>query len=50
MKIAKFANSLDPAEVAHYEPPHLDLHCLPVVFELSIWYGLDKTLFGIMQT
>ena len=29
MKIAEFANSVDPDEVAHYEPPHLDLHCLP---------------------
>ena len=28
MKIAKFANSIDLDEVAHYEPPHLDLHCL----------------------
>ena len=27
-KIAKFANSGDPDEVAHNEPPHLDLHCL----------------------
>ena len=22
------ANSIDPDEVAHNEPPHLDLHCL----------------------
>ena len=29
MKIAEFANSVDPDEVAHNEPPHLDLHCLP---------------------
>ena len=29
MTIAEFANSLDLAEVAHYEPPHVDLHCLP---------------------
>ena len=28
-KIAEFANSVDPNEVAHYEPPHLNLHCLP---------------------
>ena len=26
--IAKFANGVDPDEVAHNEPPHLDLHCL----------------------
>ena len=28
-KIAEFENSLDLDEVAHDEPPHLDLHCLP---------------------
>ena len=28
-KIAEFANSVDLDEVAHNEPPHLDLHCLP---------------------
>ena len=35
-KIDKFANNIlvsannvDPDEVAHDEPPHLDLHCLP---------------------
>ena len=28
-KLAEFANSVDLDEVAHYEPPHLDLHCLP---------------------
>ena len=27
-KIAEFANSVDLGEVAHNEPPHLDLHCL----------------------
>ena len=25
---AEFANSVDLDEVAHKEPPHLDLHCL----------------------
>ena len=29
MKIVEFANSVDPDEVAHNEPPHLDLHSLP---------------------
>ena len=29
MKIAEFANSVDLDEVAHPEPPHLDLYCLP---------------------
>ena len=28
-KIGEFANSVDLDEVAHDEPPHLDLHCLP---------------------
>ena len=27
MKIVEFANSVDSAEVAHHEPPHLELHC-----------------------
>ena len=26
--MAKFANEVDLDEVAHHEPPHLDLHCL----------------------
>ena len=29
MKTAESANSLDLDEVAHNEPPHLDLQCLP---------------------
>ena len=28
-KIAEFANNVDLNEVAHNEPPHPDLHCLP---------------------
>ena len=28
-KIAEFANSVDLDKVAHNEPPHLELHCLP---------------------
>ena len=28
-KIAEFANSVDPDEVVHDEPPHLHLHCFP---------------------
>ena len=31
---------VDPDEVAHHEPPHLDLHCLPFVLQISIWYSL----------
>ena len=34
MEIVEFANSIDPFEVAHNEPPHLDLHCL--YFTLSV--------------
>ena len=32
MKIVEFANSADPDGAAHYEPPHLGLHCLPTSF------------------
>ena len=28
MIITKVASSVDPDEMAHYEPSHLDLHCL----------------------
>ena len=35
-KIAEFANSVHLDEVAHNEPPHLDLHYLHSVVELSI--------------
>ena len=27
-KTAEFANSVDPDEATHNQPPHLDLHCL----------------------
>ena len=30
--VAEFANSVDPDEAAHNEPPHLDSHCLPSRF------------------
>ena len=29
MKIVELANHVDPDEVAHREPPHLGLYCLP---------------------
>ena len=32
-KLAEFANSVDLDEIAHNEPLHLDLHCLPLVCE-----------------
>ena len=41
-KIAEFANSVDLDEVAHNEPPHLDVHCLPS----SLWI-LDMIYFGL---
>ena len=28
-KVVEFANDVDQLEAAHYEPSHLDLHCLP---------------------
>ena len=31
MKTVEFMNSVDPDEVAHYEPPHLNPQCLPSV-------------------
>ena len=31
-KLVEFANSVEPDEVAHNEPPHLDLHCLSTGF------------------
>ena len=31
MKIAGFANRVDPDEVAHHEPPHQDLRCMPSI-------------------
>ena len=46
MKIVEFANSVDPDEVAHNEPPDLGLHCLPsLVFDISIRNSLDETIF-----
>ena len=30
------ANSADLDEVAHYEPPHQDLHCLQIQLFLSL--------------
>ena len=29
IKLAELANSVDFDEVAHNDPPHTDLHCLP---------------------
>ena len=35
-KMDRFANSVDPDEVAHNELPHLDLNCLPCSLEILI--------------
>ena len=36
-EIVEFTNRIDLDEVAHHEPPHLDLYCLPsIVFDFSI--------------
>ena len=52
---AEFANSVDLDEVAHNEPPHLELHCLPSCLRIlnMIQLGLDiflkicrRLLFG----
>ena len=43
MNIFKFANSVDPDEVAHNEPPHLDLHTVcPLLFESPYDIGWMK--------
>ena len=34
MKIVEFANSVDPSEMAHNEPPQLNLLCMP----FSLWF------------
>ena len=33
-KTVTYANIVDPDEMAHNEPSHLDLHCLPFWFQL----------------
>ena len=44
-KIAEFANSVDLDEVAHDEPPRLDLHCLPSRFCVVIKIKLRLNFF-----
>ena len=43
MTIAEFANSVDLDEVAHNEPPHQDLYCLPASLWIliMIWLGFE---------
>ena len=44
--VVEFANSLDPNELAHNEPPHLDLYCLPSSLSiLNICCSLDEIFF-----
>ena len=51
MKTVKFANRANLDAVAHDEPPHLDLHCLPSVCPLnSGMIYLDLTFFENLQT
>ena len=40
----EFANSVDPNEVAHNEPPHQDIHCLPSHF-LNAQYEIAWPIF-----
>ena len=42
-KVSEFANSVDVREVAHYEPPRLDLRRLP--FSLCICHCGDEPIF-----
>ena len=40
-----YANSIDPDEMAHNEPSHQDLHCLPFCFDFSL-----TSIFATMDT
>ena len=42
MKTVEFANSVDSDEVAHCEPPHLEHHCLPSLFEFPTHCSFDE--------
>ena len=48
-KIVEFANSVDLDEMAQNEPPHLDLPVCPLVFDFSVGYSLDLTIFENLQ-
>ena len=41
------ANSVDLDEVAHYEPPHLDLHCLQI--KSFVAGTKELTVFSIFE-
>ena len=34
------ANRVDPHEAAHYEPPHVDLHCLQIIELFPVFLAL----------
>ena len=46
LKKVEFANSVDPDEVAHNEPPHQDVHCLLLSLKINnvIYGSIDETL------
>ena len=47
--MAELANSIDFDEVAHIEPPHLDLCCLPSILSIlnMIYFELTLSFFPI---
>ena len=34
MRMVEFANNVDSDKAAHNEPPHLNLHCFPLIIDL----------------
>ena len=49
MKTVKFANSVDLDEVAHNEPPHLDLHFLITFFESLRMISLSSAILVVKE-
>ena len=50
MQKDEFANNDDLNEVAHDEPPHLDLHCLPSGLWILNMIKLGLKIFENLQT
>ena len=48
MIINKMANSVDPDKMAHYEPSHLDLHCLHIYLPTGL-KRLNRGLWDVYQ-
>ena len=48
-RVGEFADSVDPDEVAHNEPPHLDLHCLPSSLKSQFDIALMKHLLNFCK-